>query len=434
MKFISCLTLLLATLSCAQVQAQPAAKQTPPAGPDSTTIAAVVNGQVITNQDVADRARLVAVSTGMAPTPEALARLEPQVTSLLIDQTLEQQEINKHKVVVPESEVIDAITHIEQGNGLPPGGLRTRLAAAGIPFDTLVNQVRTGLGWQKVLHEVLGRGLRPTPADIDAEKTALKAEIGSTQYHLAEIFIPVSDPSDDANAKLFANSVIKQLRAGAPFRIVAAQFSQSPSALQGGDLGFVQLSQLDTPVAAIARIMPVGAISDPIRVPGGYDIIQLEGKHEVGNEQQTILSMRQAFAPFNPPITNGQVGPAQIAVINKLVHAAAAAHACSDIASVNAAFGNVHPADPGPVNLATVTPAAFQQLLASLPPNQVSRPLVAQNGVTVVMVCSRQQEKLGLPSDQAIEESIVEHRVELESQQLLDDLRHRSIITQDNSQ
>ena len=88
------------------------------------------------------------------------------------------------------------------------------------------------------------------------------------------------------------------------------------------------------------------------------------------------------------------------------------------------------PADPGSVNLATVTPPAFQTLLASLPIGQVSQPLVAQNGVSVVMVCSRQNQAEALPSDDQIAQIIIERRVELESQQLLDDLRHRSIITQ----
>ena len=66
---------------------------------------------------------------------------------------------------------------------------------------------------------------------MNAEKAALKIELGSTQYHLAEIFVPVTDPSDDSTAAQFANTVIAQLRAGAPFPIVAAQFTQAQTAL-----------------------------------------------------------------------------------------------------------------------------------------------------------------------------------------------------------
>jgi peptidyl-prolyl cis-trans isomerase SurA len=426
MKQIFCAALLMTTTALVPAMAQTAAGT-----PDSASIAATINGQVITTQDVAARARLLAVSTGMPPTPEALDRLAPQVTTLLIDQTLQLQEINRRSVIVADADVIGAVSHIEQGNGLPAGGLRVKLEAAGVPFSTLVAQLRTELGWQTVLHQVLGPGLQPLPGDLNAEKTALKNQLGSTQYHLSEIFVPVTDPAHDASAQTFANTVITQLRAGAPFPIVAAQFSQSSTALQGGDLGFVQTSQLDPAVASIVTGMPVGAISNPIRVPGGYDIVQLQALHKVGTDTQTILSIRQAFAPYPTPITNGQVGPAQVPVIEKLVQTGKNAHSCDDITAANTALGNVRAADPGPVNLATVTPPAFQEVLGSLAPGQVSRPLVAQDGVSIVMVCSRQQQAVSLPSDQDITQIIVERRVELESQQLLDDLRHRAMITQD---
>jgi peptidyl-prolyl cis-trans isomerase SurA len=280
-----------------------------------------------------------------------------------------------------------------------------------------------------VLHQVLGPGLSPTPGDIAAESAALTASLGSTQYHLAEIFLAVTDPSADDSARAFANTVITQLHAGAPFPIVAAQFSESDTALQGGDLGFVQLNALDPAVAATVAAMPVGAISNPIRVPGGYDIVQLLGEHKVGTDLQTVLNIKQAFAPFPTPITNGSVGPAQGAVIEKLLGAVHNAHSCDDISALNAALGNVRPSDPGPVNLATVTPAAFQAVLANLAVGQPSKPLVAVDGVTIVMVCSRTTQAQALPSRDDIAQIIVDHRVDLESKQLLDDLRHRSIIT-----
>jgi peptidyl-prolyl cis-trans isomerase SurA len=423
-------------LLAAFFMAAPLYAQTTPAGgaatlpaPDSASIAAVINGEVITNQDVLDRARLFAVSTGLNPSPDLLNRLAPQVTSQLIDQTLQLQEINRRKVVVSQSDLEGAVAHIEQSNGLAAGGLRAKLTADGIPFSTLLAQLRIQLGWQTVLHQVLGPGLTPTPGDVRAESSALKAALGSTQYHLSEIFLAVTTPSEDSTARTFANTVITQLRAGAPFPVVAAQFSESDTALQGGDLGFVQLNELDPAVAATVSAMPTGAISNPIRVPGGYDIVQLVAVHKVGTNLQTMLNIRQAFAPFPTPIANGTIAPAQGAVIEKLIAAARNVNSCDQMTALNAAFGNVHQTDPGQVNLATVTPPAFQQLLTTLPLNQPSKPLVALDGATIVMVCSRSTQAEALPSRDDIAQLIVEHRVDLESKQLLEDLRHQSIIT-----
>lgn len=430
MKFLLRVALILS------VCAAPALAQTVPQmaeslnKPDSAAMAAVVNGQVITTQDVAARARLLALSMGMAPTPEALARLAPQVTKQLIDQTLQQQEVTKLGITVSGQELSDAISHIEQNNSMPPGGLQQQLQNAGVPYSTLLAQLRTAIGWQKVLHQVLGPGLEPTAGDMEAEKTALKASLNATDYHLAEIFIPVTDPSDETTARDFAQTVISQLRQGAPFPIVAAQFSQAPTALQGGDLGFVQLNQLDPQVADVVQRMPVGAISDPIRVPGGYDVVELIAKHDIGDQLQTILSIRQAYGQYPQPVSGGQLGPAQINFIEGFMSKAQTIKSCDGITALNNAYGAVRPADPGPVNLATVTPPAFQQVLAALPLDTVSRPLVEASGVSVVMVCSRSQEKPQLPPDAAIENMIINQRVELDSEQMMDQLRHRSVILQ----
>jgi peptidyl-prolyl cis-trans isomerase SurA len=416
--------------------AHPALAQSapPPAASadDSSGIAAVVDGNVITTQDVAARARLLAVTMGVNPTPDAIAHLAPQVTKQLIDQMLQQQEVNKLNVNASDNDVAAAIGHIETNNNMQQGALRQKLAALGVPLATLLAQIRTELGWQAVLHNVLGPGLQPTPGDMNAEKTALKAELGSTKYHVAEIFVPVTDPSDDSDAVKFANTVITQLRAGAPFPIAAAEFSQAQTALSGGDLGYIQVSQMDPAVAATVQSMPVGAISNPIRVPGGYEIVQLLDKHEIGNQPQTVLTLRQVFAPYPSPITNGQVGPAQAAVISKVAGQVKNLTSCDDMAALNATYGNKHQSDPGPVPLATVTPASFQTLLANLPLNKPSVPLVQQDGVTVVMVCARGEQAAQLPGDDDIANMIVNRRVDLESQQLLDILRHRAVITQNN--
>jgi peptidyl-prolyl cis-trans isomerase SurA len=397
------------------------------------SIVAVVNGQLITTADVASRTQLLALSTGMQLTPDMMQRMAPQITRELIDQTLQMQEINKRGIVVPETDILGAVQHIEQNNNMQPGQLRTQLQAHGVNFLTLVAQLRTEIGWQDVLHQVLGQNLQPTPGDIAAETKALKSRIGSTEYQLAEIFIPVTDPQDDQTAKDFANTVIQQLRQGAPFPIVAAQFSQADSALQGGSIGFTPLNQLDPSVAAVVQTMPTGAISNPIRVPGGYYIIQMQGTHTLGTDMTTMVSMRQVFVPYTTPITNGQVGPAQAAQITKLVNDGHNVHSCSDMEALNNTYGKVRPADPGPVNLSTVTPPAFQALLANIPIGQVSQPLVAPDGASIVIICSRASNPVGLPSTDAITNAIVNQRIQLESQQLLDNLRHRSIITQNGA-
>ena len=234
--------LLLATLALAPAQGAvvpPAPAQAAAAAADAAHIVAVVNGDVITKADVDNRRRLFALSTGMPAALDVLDRLTPQVTRQLIDEKLRLQEIQRRHVIVHDAEIAAAIREIEQRNGLPPGTLARRLSSDGVEFTTLVDQVRVQIGWSRVLREVLGSQADITDADIQEQANLLKAQTGQQEFSVAEIFVPISDPAQTEEANRFAETIIQQLRLGAPFAVVAAQFSQSQTALQGGDEGWV---------------------------------------------------------------------------------------------------------------------------------------------------------------------------------------------------
>lgn len=415
-------------LPVAALAARPGPAPEPAAAAVTTRIVAVVNGQVITNQDVDNRTRLFALSTGLPVSPEILNRLKPQILQQLIDEKLRMQEVQHRKIVVPDQAIADAINQIAQRNGMPAGALQKRLASDGVSLITLIDQIRTQLGWSQVLREQLGARTQVSSEAI-AEQERLQAQlVGQPEFRVGEIFIPVEDPSDRANAERFAETVISELRKGAAFAVVAAEFSQTENALQGGEMGWVQANQLDPAVAQLVRVMPVGAISDPIPVPGGYDIITLQGKRQIGNDIQTVLSIRQVFLPFSSPLNPQAPTAQQQALLVKARNLSTSVHGCDQMEQVAKADHSPRPADPGDVRLDTVSPPAFRQMLATLPLGQASEPLVANDGIAVVMVCSRGQKNLATLTPAEIRQEILAQRVDLASRQLLQKLRQDATI------
>ena len=86
------------------------------------------------------------------------------------------------------------------------------------------------------------------------------------------------------------------------------------------------------------------------------------------------------------------------------------------------------PVDPGDIRLDTVNPPAFRQLLATMPFDHASQPLVAADGIAVVIVCSRDQKNLATMTDPEMRSRILSERVEMASRQLQRDLRRQAII------
>jgi len=395
-------------------------------------IAAVVNGDVITRADVDNRARLFALTTGQPIAPETLKLLRPQITRELIDDRLRMQEIQRRKIAVPDIDVAHAIADIERRNHLPPGGLLQKLTGQGVTPSTLIAQIRTQLGWTRVLRQELSERGRISPNEIAEQEKIFKQQTGQPQYRVAEIFVPTEDPSRQADARKFADTVIQQLHAGAPFGIVAAEFSQSQTALEGGSLGWVRADQLDPQVAALVSQMPLGAVSNPVHVAGGFDVVTLEEKRTVGSDLATVLTLRQAFFPWATPLDPANPTAEQRKALADGQALSKSAHACSDIEAANKANGDKRPSDPGSVRLDHLS-GPMQQLLGGLAPNEASKAIVTNDGILVVMVCSKEQKNLAVMTRDDIANQLLEERVELASRQLQQDLKRRALIDQRSS-
>jgi peptidyl-prolyl cis-trans isomerase SurA len=405
---------------------QPAPPQTMPSAA-SDDIVAVVNGEVITRAEVDNRARLFALTTGQDIAPETLKLLRPQITRQLIDDRLRMQEIQRRKIEVPDIDVAHAIADIERRNHLPAGGLQAKLTGQGVSPSTLISQIRTQLGWTRVLRQELSERGRITPGEIAEQEKIFKRQTGQPQYRVGEIFVAAEDPSRLNDARKFADTVIKQLRAGAPFGIVAAEFSQSQTALEGGSLGWVRADQLDPPVAALVAQMPAGAISNPVKVAGGFDVVTLEEKRIVGSDLATVLSLRQAFFPFSTPLDPANPTDQQKKALAEGTELSKSAHSCDAIEAANKAAGNVRASDPGQVRLDHLN-GPMQQLLGPLAVGQATKALVTNDGILVVMVCAREQKNLAAMTREDIANQLLEERVELASRQLQQDLKRRALI------
>ncbi len=407
---------------------EPGSPGAPAAPLPGERIVAIVNTDVITNGDINNRARLFALSTGMPISGPMLDRLKPQIVRQLIDERLRMQEAQRRKIVIPDQAIAASIRDIEQRNNMPPGALRQRLSVDGIGQRTLVSQIRAQLAWTQVLREQLGDRLNVSDADIEEQMRLQNALVGKTEFRIGEIFIPIDDPAHSADAQRFAETVITELRSGAPFSIVAAQFSQAAGALEGGDAGWVQLSQLDPAVGALVTQMPPGAISNPVKVPGGFSIVTLFGKREIGREMATAVSLRQVFLPFTQPLNPQAPTDQQRQTLEKARGIAASARGCEQMEEIAKANNSPRPPDPGETRLEGVSPPQFRQMLATIPLGKATEPLVSPDGIAVMMVCSREQKNMGTMSKQDIQRYLINERVELLSRQVLRDLRRQATI------
>jgi peptidyl-prolyl cis-trans isomerase SurA len=401
-----------------------------PAGPAGATngIVAVINGDIVTRGDVDGRRRLFALNAGLPASPEVLERLTPQVTRLLVDERLRLQDVQRRRIPVTDTDIAQAVAELERRNNLQAGGLVAQLRRAGVEPRVLYDQLRVQIGWARLLRQILGPQAQPSDEEV-AEQIALqRARVGQPEFLVSEIFIPVDDPAEEAEVRRFVDEVVSQLRRGVPFPVAATQFSQAQTALQGGDLGWVGLEALDQDVARIVGQMPPGAISNAIPVPGGFQIVALRQRREVGRDLATMLTLRQAFFPFASPLNPQEPTAQQVAVVERARALAASARSCEAVDQAARAAGSGRDPDPGPVRLEGVQPPALRQLIGGLAPGRASQPVIAPDGVAIIMVCTRETRNQAEVTPEVARQQLLRDRVELLSRQLQRDLRRRAQI------
>ncbi|WP_198378300.1 peptidylprolyl isomerase [Neoroseomonas rubea] len=387
-------------------------------------VAAVVNGDVVTLAEVESRRRLLALSAGM--TGDVGGRANDQILRLLIDERLRTQEVARRRIPVTDQDIANAVGDIESRNNLPPGGLRANLQRAGIDPRVLYDQIRAQVGWNRLLRTQLGAQANIGDAEVNELLAAARARQGQPEFLVSEIFLPVNTPGQDGEVRRFTDEIISRLRQGAPFPMVATQFSQAQTALLGGDLGWIDAARLDPEVAAIVRQMPEGAISSPIRVAGGFVIVTLRQKRIAGRDMATMLTMRQAFLPFEGALNPAAPTAQQIRQVERAQQISESGRGCDAVEA--AARGGPRPADPGQIRLETVNPPELRDLLTNLPIGRPSQPIITPDGVMIMAVCARETRNIAEVTPEQARERLLRERVELISRQVLRDLQRRAQI------
>jgi peptidyl-prolyl cis-trans isomerase SurA len=260
----------------------------------SDSIAAVVNGDVVTYTDLYDRMNLVMKSSGMPSKNDLKKQLLPQILTGLITEKIQLQEAERLNITVSEDEIENGFANIATSNNLKPEQFAKILKRQKVNSSTLKQQLHAQLAWNKVIQSQIRPRVVLGDSDISAELSRLKAREGQTEYSMAEIFLSYDNPDKKEETLNAAKDLIKELSKDVQkFPAAAKQFSQNASAASGGIIGWVTLDQMAPDVASIVKQLPARTLSEPIAVDNGYTIMFIREKRIIDIADETDESMAQ---------------------------------------------------------------------------------------------------------------------------------------------
>ena len=396
-----------------------------PSEAQDTRIAAVVNDEAISVSDLENRLKLVLVSSGVPDTPETRQRLRPQVLRGLIDERLEMQEAKRLKVTVSDADIEEALGRIAKQNNLTADQLTEYLGRVGIDRQVMADQLTASLSWGRLIRRRLSQSIVVSDEEVDDTIAQLKANLNKPREHVAQIFLAVDNPQLEDEIRRTSERLFEQIRGGASFNAVARQFSQSPTAANGGDLGWVTAGELPPEVQAVLDQMRPNQVSVPIRSTGGYYIMLLMERSSPSQKtgDDVFVSLNQVVLPIPAGSTEDQ----RAAVTARLRDATRQTRSCGELAKVGRDLSPQLSGELGRIRVGEL-PAALRPVVLGLKVATPSQPLPVPAGIGVLMVCSREDPPGDMPSREEVIDSIGRQRLETLARRYLRDLRRVAYI------
>lgn len=385
-------------------------------------VVAVVNDQIITGYDLRQRMLLIIAMSEVQPTAEDLPQIQRQALDSLIDDRLKSQELARFPdLKITEEEIDQEIAGMAGELRTTPEAYLNLLAQVGIQAETIREQIRVSIGWRRLVQGRFGNRARVSKAQVDQAIRQAEEAASKRQYLVGEIYLEAAQTQGGMQGAVNgAQQLIRQMIQGAPFQSVAQQFSDAPSAVRGGDAGWVVEGTVAPALQQAMDNLDVGQLSNPIVVEGGVYIIYMRDKRQGSTTQ--LVSLRQVMVELPE-----SAAPEVVQAAGQRLTALQPQLTCDTMLTRAQSETGLLGTDLGEGDLQSVIPQ-FQQAVANAPEGAIVGPVRTPLGLHLVGVCGRRVGTAALPRREEIENRLQLSQLSMLERRYMRDLRADALI------
>jgi peptidyl-prolyl cis-trans isomerase SurA len=359
-------------------------------------VAAIVDDDVVMQSEL--DAQVAAIGARMQaqgaqlPPPDVL---QAQVLEHLIVQQLQLQMAKRAGVSVDDAEINQAAEQMRLANNLTEEQFLAQLQQEGLSLAALRENIRREMIISRVQRGALNNRIEITEHDVDSFLASKEGRFwNAPDYRIGHILIPVPSSADGAAvqaAQQRAQTLYERLQAGEDFGKLATSYSAGQYALQGGDWGWRQPTELPELFAQHLADLKVDEVSQPFRSGAGFHLLKI--KDQRGGERQIVEQTEVRHILLKPTaiLTDEQARQQLLDIRGKVLaggdFAAYAREHSDDIGSMLAG-GDLGWSLPGQF----VPP--FEKVMNETAIGEMSPPFRTQHGWHILLVENRRQQDM----------------------------------------
>ena len=362
---------------------------------DLDRIVAIVNDDVIAWSELEARHGRIRDelrrSGTVLPPEDGLRR---QVLERLILLRIQLQLARDAGIRIDDGRLNQTLLRIAEQNGLTLREFRDALERDGYDFAKFREEIREEIMISEIRKRRVENQVRISQRDVDDYLSTMEgrgAEADRYQYRIGHILIAIPDGASSgeiAEAQARAGSVLDEVRAGADFATMAVTHSDGQQALEGGDLGWRQASDLPTVFGDAVTRLEVGGITEPIRSASGFHLVRLIDKRD--SERQIVRQTRARHILIAlDELTDDAGARRQLSALHERIvngeDFGELARIHSDDSGSAPRGGELGWIDPGN------TVPVFERAMDSLASGELGEPFKSQYGWHIVQVLERRE-------------------------------------------
>ena len=394
-------------------------------------IVAVVNSEVITSGELADRVKSVTQQLRQQGTPlPAADLLQRQVLERMIMDRLQLQLAKETALRVDDLQLDRTVARVAETNKMSLTQFRQTLERDGIQFDRFREEIRNEILLSRLREREVDSRIVVTDNEIDyflSQQGASPA--GAEEFNLSHIVLRLPEqasPEQVNRQRARAEQVLAQLREGADFSKLAVSFSDAQDALQGGAMGWRSRDRLPDVFAQALDGLKPGEVSAIIRSPAGFHLLKLLERRVAGAPAMVEqVHARHILVKTSEIVSEDDAKRKLSNLRERIVNGAdfgELARLNSDDAS------SVKGGDLGWIFQGDTVPE-FERAMNSLKVGQVSEPFASPFGWHLVQVLARRQTDVSGERKRAEARLILRERKADEAyQEWLRQLRDRAFV------
>jgi len=243
-------------------------------------VAAIVNEGIVLKSQLRDQLAMILrqADTQQIQLPPANV-LQDQVLERLILGEVQLQRAARIGLHVSDQMLNQAIERVAQQNDVRLEDMPALLAKDGINYADFRRDLRDEITLEQLRRIDVGQRINVSPREIEQCIADLEDNVVvNSDYSLSHILVSLPEAAsaehiEEVQAKL--DDIYQQIMDGADFRAMAIRYSEGPTALEGGALGWMPGEQVPTLFIDVIATLEAGEISKPFRSASSFHLVKV---------------------------------------------------------------------------------------------------------------------------------------------------------------